>query len=303
MAISPDIITKLTSHIGSLVQTVSITMSEACNKQVSITEPTLQTVLTQDLLGSQNEQMVVVQFALNPIPENPMVVLINQESGQNMASAVLDQDEVTLDENTMADIRPTLEGLVQGICLSVGQIRNDPVVASGLSIRFQPFAFPHNLEKLTEMLQIKASFLIDGADEKGEITWLFDPDSAYLILGEKFVDETPFEQMAGDANAGGAPQPSGQKYEDVSGLDILLDIPLEISVELGRMKMLVKDVLELGTGSIVELDKSAGEPVDVMVNGRLVAKGEVVVIDENFGVRVTEILNPQERLQRLNDAA
>jgi flagellar motor switch protein FliN/FliY len=67
--------------------------------------------------------------------------------------------------------------------------------------------------------------------------------------------------------------------------------------------MLVKDIVELGTGSIVEIDKAAGEPVDVMVNGRLVAKGEVVVIEDNFGVRLTEILNPQERISRLGDAA
>jgi len=69
------------------------------------------------------------------------------------------------------------------------------------------------------------------------------------------------------------------------------------------VKMLVRDVLELGSGSIVEIDKSAGEPVDVMVNGRLVARGEVVVIEDNFGVRITEICNAMERLNRLNDAA
>jgi flagellar motor switch protein FliN/FliY len=67
--------------------------------------------------------------------------------------------------------------------------------------------------------------------------------------------------------------------------------------------MLVRDVIELGTGSVVEIDKAAGEPVDVMVNGRIVARGEVVVIEDNFGVRVTEILSPQERLLRLAEVA
>jgi flagellar motor switch protein FliN/FliY len=80
-------------------------------------------------------------------------------------------------------------------------------------------------------------------------------------------------------------------------MEVLLDVPLEISVELGRVKMMVREVLDLGTGSIIEVDKAAGEPVDVMVNGRLVAKGEVVVIEDNFGVRVTEILNPAERFR------
>jgi flagellar motor switch protein FliN/FliY len=90
---------------------------------------------------------------------------------------------------------------------------------------------------------------------------------------------------------------------DESGMEILMDIPLEISVELGRKRMVVRDIVELISGSIIEIDKAAGEPVDVLVNGKLVARGEVVVIEDNFGVRITEILSPQERLQRLNDAA
>lgn len=82
-------------------------------------------------------------------------------------------------------------------------------------------------------------------------------------------------------------------------LDMLLDIPLKVTVELGRTKRTVKDILNLTTGSIVELDKLAGEPVDVLVNEKLIAKGEVVVIDENFGVRITDILNQTDRLMNL----
>ncbi|HHV08553.1 MAG TPA: flagellar motor switch phosphatase FliY [Firmicutes bacterium] len=84
-----------------------------------------------------------------------------------------------------------------------------------------------------------------------------------------------------------------------TNMDLLLDIPLEVTVELGRTKRLIKDVLELGVGSVVELDKLAGEPVDVVVNGKLVARGEVVVIDENFGVRITDVLTPVERVKQL----
>lgn len=83
-------------------------------------------------------------------------------------------------------------------------------------------------------------------------------------------------------------------------LDLLLDIPLNVTVELGKTKRTVKDILEIGPGSIVELDKLAGEPVDILINHKRIAKGEVVVIDENFGVRVTEILSQKERLQKLN---
>lgn len=82
-------------------------------------------------------------------------------------------------------------------------------------------------------------------------------------------------------------------------LDFILDIPLRVTAQLGRTKMLIKDVLQLGPGSVIELDRLAGEPVDLLVNEKLVAKGEVVVINENFGVRLTEIITPIERINKL----
>lgn len=82
-------------------------------------------------------------------------------------------------------------------------------------------------------------------------------------------------------------------------LDMLLDIPLQVTVELGRTKRSVKEILEMSSGSIIELDKLAGEPVDILVNNRLIANGEVVVIDENFGVRITDVLSPKERIHNL----
>ncbi|WP_026692480.1 flagellar motor switch phosphatase FliY [Peribacillus kribbensis] len=93
---------------------------------------------------------------------------------------------------------------------------------------------------------------------------------------------------------------SHQGQEKESGnLDILLDIPLQVTVELGRTKRSVKELLEISSGSIIELDKLAGEPVDVLVNSRLIAKGEVVVIDENFGVRITDIISQTDRIKKL----
>lgn len=82
-------------------------------------------------------------------------------------------------------------------------------------------------------------------------------------------------------------------------IDLLLDVPLRMTVELGRTRKRIKDILELGPGSVIELDKLAGEPVDVLINEKPIAKGEVVVIDENFGVRITDIVNQHDRLQKL----
>ncbi|MPM31869.1 hypothetical protein SDC9_78426 [bioreactor metagenome] len=84
-----------------------------------------------------------------------------------------------------------------------------------------------------------------------------------------------------------------------TNIGLIMDVPLQVTVELGRTKKLIRDILELSPGSVVELDKLAGEPVDILVNGKLIAKGEVVVIDENFGVRITDIISPLERASNL----
>jgi flagellar motor switch protein FliN/FliY len=85
----------------------------------------------------------------------------------------------------------------------------------------------------------------------------------------------------------------------IQNIDFILDIPLKISVELGKTKVLIKDLLQLGQGSVLELDKLAGEPLEILVNGRLVARGEVVVVNEKFGIRITDITSPIERIETL----
>lgn len=96
-----------------------------------------------------------------------------------------------------------------------------------------------------------------------------------------------------------APLVQGSMPVTDTNIDLIMDVPLQVTVELGRTKKLIRDILELAPGSVVELDKLAGEPVDILVNGKLIAKGEVVVIDENFGVRITDIISPLERTYNL----
>jgi flagellar motor switch protein FliN/FliY len=88
--------------------------------------------------------------------------------------------------------------------------------------------------------------------------------------------------------------------QEAGNISLIMDVSMEMTVELGRTRKLVKEILGMGEGTIIELDKLAGEPVDILVNHKLIAKGEVVVIDENFGVRVTEIVSPMERINEMN---
>lgn len=106
---------------------------------------------------------------------------------------------------------------------------------------------------------------------------------------EQSAEEANFEELKSDKKAFSGPQ----------DINFLLDIPLEVTVELGRTRMLIKDLLQLGQGSVVELDKIAGEPMEILVNSKLVARGEVVVVNEKFGIRLTDIISPTERIRQL----
>jgi len=92
---------------------------------------------------------------------------------------------------------------------------------------------------------------------------------------------------------------AGEESGEPASLDLILDIPLAVTVELGRSKMLINDLLQLGQGSVIELTKLVGDPLEVLVNDKLVARGEVVVVNEKFGVRLTDIVTPMERVKSL----
>jgi flagellar motor switch protein FliN/FliY len=89
------------------------------------------------------------------------------------------------------------------------------------------------------------------------------------------------------------------RAKEIGNLDFILDIPLEVSVELGRAKMLISDLLQLGQGSVIELTKPAGDPLEIYVNEKLIARGEVVMVNDKFGIRMTDVISPAERVQQL----
>ena len=91
-----------------------------------------------------------------------------------------------------------------------------------------------------------------------------------------------------------------QKVQVQNDIDLVMDIPVQLTVQLGRTKIAIKNLLQLAQGSVVELDGLAGEPMDVLVNGYLIAQGEVVVVNEKFGIRLTDIITPSERIRKLN---
>ncbi|SAL49736.1 flagellar motor switch protein [Caballeronia peredens] len=131
-----------------------------------------------------------------------------------------------------------------------------------------------------------------GVQEKGEEILMDDWASA---LAEQNGNEAP-------AAAAGVFQPLSKATAPSTrnDIDMILDIPVQMTVELGRTKIAIRNLLQLAQGSVVELDGLAGEPMDVLVNGCLIAQGEVVVVNDKFGIRLTDIITPSERIRKLN---
>jgi flagellar motor switch protein FliN len=132
-----------------------------------------------------------------------------------------------------------------------------------------------------------------GAQEKGEELMLDDWASA---LAEQNGNEAPAVASAGVFQPLSKAAPPSTRND----IDMILDIPVQMTVELGRTKIAIRNLLQLAQGSVVELDGLAGEPMDVLVNGCLIAQGEVVVVNDKFGIRLTDIITPSERIRKLN---
>ncbi len=140
--------------------------------------------------------------------------------------------------------------------------------------------------------------------EDGNAAEKLDELSAMENLAASLEDD-PVESIEENQSAAETPPSDGgdskknPENEKDRNLDLILDVPLKVTVELGRTKMVVNELLNLGQGSVVELSKLAGEPMEVFVNDKLVARGEAVVVNEKFGVRLTDIISPSERVEQL----
>lgn len=294
MSNQAEIITRLGNIQGQIWQTISQAVSEAAGQAINFANPLTVQTDADELIAELSAPMVVIQFSFADQPDQSQVLLLNQETFANLVSVLKNEVVADVDEALVHDQRALLEAMVNGICLAVSNANNHVCVANELNVKYQIFTFPPNLQRADWLGRVQVAMQAD--DLSGTVIWLMDPQTAAytanLDLSQDNMD-SPFLQIQ-----------NGYDYptaEESNGLNLLYDVPLEISVELGRVSMMVRDVLGLGTGAIIEIDKAAGEPVDVMVNGRLVARGEVVVIEDNFGVRVTEIV--QQDRGRLGEAA
>lgn len=266
--------------MNQMMGSAATSMSTVFNKRVDISPPSIEIIDLPEGAGHdvlpKDDLLVKVSFRLKigHLIDSYIMQLLPAHFARSLVDELLDQTSVHVDEPTKEKYSATYS--MNGV--EPTNIAGDLVMADTTSDRsFQE-------ERIYE------DDLIKGQSQK------YMQSNQHLGMNSVANSQTVQVQPVTFSEF----EPVHRLDEkEANNLSMLLDIPLQVTVELGRTNRSVKEILELSSGSIIELDKLAGEPVDILVNNRLIAKGEVVVIDENFGVRVTDIISKTDRLKKL----
>jgi len=259
--------------MNQMMGSAATSMSTVFNKKVDISPPSIDLMNISKNEGRENipedDLLVKVSFRLkigNLIDSN-LMQLLPLKFSQNIVKSLLGETE-SIEEPVAATIAPEAPVAPSPVQPEAFMQPQAPVTPPPAQPVYQQQATPVQQPMYQEQQQIpQATRPVQPVNVQQAQFASFDPN----VISQS----------------------------EARNLNMLLDIPLQVTVELGRTKRSVKEILELSSGSIIELDKLAGEPVDILVNSRLIAKGEVVVIDENFGVRITDVLSQAERLNNL----
>ncbi|MCS6829582.1 MAG: flagellar motor switch protein FliN [Armatimonadota bacterium] len=318
-SLSLEHINTITAKQESLWGTVSVALSEGINRQAALSSPLVTLLPLSELENTFTGKRVYGVVTLQTATAHTLVVTLETASAAMLADMAVGGDGSNLpeeiDEGALQVLQQVLfvvaSGLAQAITNTIGAECTVPQVEAHHDTLQPP------IEWLTQdnLVRMDAVLHVDGSPV-GALTVIGDERFGLWLAGDESeppavqsepssTEASPFQVMEEIAASAQPFVPLAQAAAQPlpTGIELILDVPLELTVELGRKRMFIKDVLELTIGSIVELDRVAGEPVDVLVNGRIMARGEVVVIEDNFGIRITEIINPQEQLVEISRRA
>ncbi len=281
------------------------------------------TVKSKDELFAETETAVYVALGeYSGLLKMPQIVTLDQAEADAMTSELSGETD---SDKLFAAVQDMLMRLIGSSAAALSMVSGQEIgySLSGMDIleAGQKFPFTHFTK---EQWFAEALFTLTVGDRQNVAFRMYLPAGPCRELAEELAgcEQAEEAKETQDMSSNEQQQPEKTSQPDAKGpsvqsvqfssfdeiaaeqsapnnLDMLLDIPLQVTVELGRTKRMVKEILEMSQGSIVELDKLAGEPVDILINNKLIAVGEVVVIDENFGVRVTDILSTAERISKL----
>jgi flagellar motor switch protein FliN/FliY len=331
-SISEADVDRFSQIIGATLESQKSNLSMLLNTQVLLDRPSAELSDESSLGQSLPEQVVEIKLDLTDGVVGGHLYVLPEEVALAIAGPMMGQEGVELDDAAVNALQEAFSQVSGPIVTALGEKSGSTVLTgppAGRRVSSDQVQAPAgNFVKLTYGLNIDGSKI-------GDIVELYAPEVVQAVAGGGQPQQGGQAQAAAGGGGGfssmaaagaqQAPQQGGgqpmmgmgggqgpnvqsvqfpsfqsQSTQGEQGnISLLMDVYMEMTVELGRTRKLIKEILGMGEGTIIELDKLAGEPVDILVNHKLIAKGEVVVIDENFGVRVTEIVSPMERVNTM----
>jgi len=310
---------KFTPEEGEVLKSISATsmnagataLSTILNKQVTIAKPKINEIPPDKIVELVPGPAIVVEVEYSGGIKGPTYVIFLKEHGAMIADLMMGGDGTSPPEEIndlyLGALGEALGQMIDSTAVSLSSSLGKTVTASSPKIKIVDFkkGVPKDLPVFTEskVMEIDYDFTLGDLSE-GKLIQLLPQNIAKPIISS-VIGERAQPKVSTPAFAPGVHQVRFAQLTPTettqlpANLKLLMDVPMNVSVEIGRKKITLKNILELGTGSIVELDKMANEPVEILVNGKLIAKGGVVVIDDNFGVRITDIISPEERIEYL----
>ncbi|NLM96245.1 MAG: flagellar motor switch phosphatase FliY [Halanaerobiaceae bacterium] len=319
-------------EIGNIAMGSSATALNAIlDQKVEITTPQVRVTSFGEITEEYSRPCVLVQVEYKSGLEGTNVLIIKSEDALLIADLMMGGNGIDidgeLDEIKLSAIGEAMNQMIGSAATSMSSIINEVVNITPPEVKYLDINDAYesgSYFKADEMIvdtsfQLKIGDLLDSSFKQlaplefaREMVRKISSDGLTVKeeIPESEIDDTellestvtvsaPEKETVGVKRAQFPDFGDSKKVTVPQNMELIQDVPLQITVQLGKARMTIKEILELGEGSIVELDKLAGEAVDLLVNGKLIAKGEVVVIDENFGFRVKDIVTPMERLNNL----
>ncbi len=316
MALGEDEKNKVQEILGEAVPGGQSMLSELLGKEVNINIVSVDSVDAGDIGSIFPDKNLVAPAELSD-GAGSAAVIISEAQAAIMADLMIGQDgsnpPESLEDLHLSAVTELTNQVLDSMMGSVSSQVGKSMISSPGEVSVSDLSAIPGISG--EVLVMEAELKI-GDFDPGKLGLVISGEAANLVKTGKKA-EASSDGFVSDETGGGG---EGQKDQGQTGaqnvvtselqkedkatvydssLDIVLDVPLTVTVELGRTDKLVRDILELSPGSVVELDKLAGEPVDILVNQKYIAKGEVVVIDENFGIRITDIIKPADRIPKI----
>lgn len=322
-SLSQNVISAFTDLLKIAANNEGEALGAMVGKSVSISNPVIDVDSLSDIKNKLPDDIVEIKMDFDTGMIGDHSYIIDIDTAKIIASLMMGQEGGDVTEASLSAICEVMNTMSGNALTTIGNqikkdIRTSPPVAKKINKNELSFSTSGQLALITYNFKIdnkpgkfyeifNVNVVNDIADSilpaSNEMTQSYGGYSQSNKMGQQTMKNMTVQDRMStqvqNVQFGSFNESTGLDSQSSGNINLLMDVTMDLTVELGRTKRSIKYILSMGEGTVLELDKLAGEPVDILVNGKLIARGEVVVIDENFGVRVTEIISPADRIQEL----